>query len=328
MTLKYNNVYINDTSVVVGKIENEGPLKNYFDKSYNDFYMGEKTFEQGEKRMILDSINILFNKTNTSEKDIDLIIGGNLTNQLMPLNFALKEFNIPYMGVYSACSTITLSIIIASSLIDKKYIKNAICNVSSNNSSSEKQFRNPTEYGTPKPDTSTFTATGSVCVLLDNKKNKIKIDCATIGSVVDYGIKDANNVGAAMAPSAAKTIYEHLNDTKRTIDYYDIVLTGDLGIYGKEILKDLMEIEYGINLKKYNDCGIMLYDLKTQDVKAGASGPTSSAITTFSYVINEMKKGKYKKVLLVATGALFSQTSVAQKLTIPSISHAISLEVV
>ena len=212
-------------------------------------------------------------------------------------------------------------------MLQNKEINNCICNVSSNNSAAEKQFRNPVEYGTPKPDTTTFTATGAGSILLTNEKNKIKIESATIGKVVDYGISDAFNMGAAMAPSASYTISTHLKDMNRDINYYDLIVTGDLGKYGMEILKDLLKIEHNIKLgKNYNDCGCMLYDLKKQDVKAGASGTTSSALVTYGYIINQMKKGKLKKVLLVATGALHSPTMVNQKLNIPGISHAVSLE--
>lgn len=327
MTIKFNNVYVQETSTVAGKFESKGPLSKTFDKVYYDFYMGEKTFEQGEIRMILDCVDILLKKSKMKKDDIDLFISGDLINQITPSSYAASELGISYMGVYAACATSTLSMIIASSMIQNSEVKNCICGVSSNNSGAEKQYRNPTEYGTPKPDTSTFTATGAASILLSNEKSKIRIESGTIGKAIDYGINDVYNMGAAMAPSAAYTIAKHLKDTGRTIDYYDLILTGDLGVYGKDILKDLLKEEYSIDLVNYNDCGCMLFDLEKQDVKAGASGPTSSALVTYGHIISEMKKGKYKKVLLVATGALMSPTMVNQKLTIPSISHAISLEV-
>ena len=299
MTITFDNVYVKDSSTVVGKIESEGPLSKYFDKSYSDFYIKKKSFEQG---------------------------AGDLMNQITPSSYAAEKLGINYLGVYGACSTSALEIIIASSMLQNKEISNCICNVSSNNSGAEKQYRNPVEYGTPKPDTSTFTATGSASILLTNEKAKIKIESVTIGKAIDYGIKDVYNMGAVMAPSASYTINAHLKDTKRDPSYYDLILTGDLGIYGKHILKDLLEKEHNIKLKKYDDCGCMIYDLKKQDVKAGASGPTSSALVTYGYILNQMKKGKLKRVLLVATGALHSPNMINQKLTIPSISHAVSLE--
>lgn len=327
MTFKFDNVYINDTACVVGKFEHNGPLSKYFDKCYDDFYMGEKSFEKGEIRMILDSTKILLNKCNVKNEDIDLFISGDLINQITPSSYAARELGINYMGVYNACATSVLEIIIASNMLQNKNVKNVICSVSANNSAAEKQYRNPTEYGTPKPDTSTFTATGCATILLNNNKSNIKVESVTIGKVVDYGINDVYNMGAAMAPSAAYTINRHLKDTKRDVNYYDLILTGDLGKYGKEILKELMKKEYNYNLKNYDDCGCMLYNSK-QDVKAGASGPTSSALVTYSYIFNEMKKGKLKKVLLVATGALMSPTMMNQKETIPSISHAVSFEAI
>lgn len=326
MTIKFDNVYVKETSTVAGKYESEGPLGKCFDKTYDDFYMGEKTFEQGEIKMILDSVDILLKKVKLKKDDIDLFISGDLLNQITPSSYAAEKLGINYMGVYGACATSTLSMIVASSMLQNKEVKRCICSVSSNNSAAEKQYRNPTEYGTPKPETSTFTATGAASILLTNEKTKIKVESATIGKSIDYGVSDVYHMGAAMAPSASYTIEKHLKDTGRTIDYYDLILTGDLGVYGKDILKDLLKKEHNIKLTNYNDCGCMLFDRKTQDVKAGASGPTSSALVTYGHIIEEMKKGKYKKVLLVATGALMCPTMINQKLTIPSISHAVSLE--
>ena len=194
---------------------------------------------------------------------------------------------------------------------------------------SEKQFRNPTEYGTPKPKTATFTSTGAVSVLLSNIKSKIKVESVTFGKVIDMGITDVNHMGAVMAPGAGEVIYNHLKDTKRDISYYDLILTGDLGIYGKNILRDYMMTKYNIDLgDNYNDCGTMLYDLDNQPVLAGGSGPVCSSLVVFGYIYKEMLKGKYKKVLIVPTGALFSPTFTFQKESIPSIANAISLEAI
>ena len=327
MTIYFDNVYVKDTSTVAGKIESEGPLKKYFDKTYSDFYMGEKSFEQGEIRMILDSVDILLKKANMKSSDVDLFISGDLLNQITASSYAAEKLGINYLGVYAACSTSTLGMLVGASMLQHKDIKNCICNVSSNNSAAEKQYRNPVEYGTPKPDTTTFTCTGSSSIMLSNEKSKIRIECATIGKVMDYGINDVYNMGAVMAPAASYTINAHLKDTKRDPSYYDLIVTGDLGIYGKGILNDLLKKEHNIELKNYDDCGCMLYDLNKQDVKAGASGPASSGLVTYGYIINQMKKGKLKRVLLVATGALHSPTMMNQHLSIPSISHAISLEV-
>lgn len=328
MTIKFDNVYINDTGTVTGPYEKNGPLQSYFDKSYNDFYFGLKTWEQAESKLIEDSIDILLNKIGRTRFDIDLHISGDLMNQLTASNYAASKLGIPYLGVYNACATSTEGLIIGSSLVDKKIIKNCICSVSSHNNSAEKQFRYPIEYGGPKRKTTTFTTTGGASAYLSSDKKGIRIESGTVGSVIDMGIKDVYNMGAVMATAAAQTIYEHLRDTKREIDYYDLVLTGDLGIYGKKILKEYMETEYNIKLKNYDDTACMIFDLDNQPVYAGASGPACAPLVTYGYIFNKMKKKEVTRVLLVATGALMSPTMVNEKMTIPSIAHAISLEVI
>lgn len=327
MTIKFNNVYIKDIASVAGKVESDGPIGKYFDKTYSDYYMGMKTFEAGEVKMIEDSVNILLNKNNMKKEDIDLFISGDLINQITPSSYAACSLGINYVGLYAACATSCLEIITAASYLQNRNIHNCICNVSANNSGAERQYRNPVEYGTPKPKTTTFTATGSVSILISDKESDIKVESVTIGKVIDYGVRDVYNMGAAMAPSSSYTINKHLTDLKRDINYYDIVLTGDLGKYGKGILKELMMIEHNIDLKKYEDCGCILYDINNQDVYAGASGPTSSGLT-LPYIVSCMRKKKYKRVLLVATGALMSPTMIMQNNSIPAISHAVSLEVV
>ncbi len=328
MTIKFDNVYINETGTVTGPYEKNGPLQSYFDKSYNDFYFGLKTWEQAESKLIEDSIDILLNKIGRTRFDIELHISGDLMNQLTSSNYAASKLGIPYLGVYNACATSTEGLIIGSSLVDKKIIKNCICSVSSHNNSAEKQFRYPIEYGGPKRKTTTFTTTGGASAYLSSDKRGIRIESGTIGTVIDMGIKDVYNMGAVMAPAAAQTIYEHLRDTKREIDYYDLILTGDLGIYGKKILKEYMETEYNIKLKNYDDTACMIFDLDNQPVYAGASGPACAPLVTYGYIFNKMKKKEITRVLLVATGALMSPTMVNEKMTIPSIAHAISLEVI
>ena len=327
MTFKFDNVYVNNTACVTGPYEKKGPLGNKFDKSYDDFYCNEKSFELAEVRLMEESIEILLRKARKSGKDIDLIIGGDLLNQITATSYAVKKFNIPHLGIYSACTTSTEGILIASSLIDKNYIKNAIVSVSSHNLSSEKQFRNPVEYGAPKPSSATFTTTGGTSILLTSTKSKIKVESATIGRVCDMGQNDPNNMGANMAVAAGETIMDHLKDTKRDINYYDLIITGDLGIYGKDILRDYLKDEYGIDLlNNYNDSGTMIYSENQKETLAGGSGPACSALVNYSYVLPLIEKGILKKVLIVATGALFSPTFVFQKNPILSISHAVSME--
>ncbi len=326
MTFKYDNVFINDTATSVGRYENNGPLKNYFDKSYNDFYMNQKTWEQAEEKMIEDTYDILQNKINN--QNIDLFISGDLLNQLVPSNYAAKKFKIPYLGIYNACATSVEGLIIASNMIEANQIKNCITSASSHNNGAEKQFRYPVEYGGPKPKTTTFTTTGCAMAYLSSNKKGIKVESATIGKVVDLGVKDVFNMGAVMTPACANTIYKHLIDMKRDINYYDLVLSGDLGTYGKDILKEYMRHEYGINMNNYDDTACMIYDLKNQPVYAGGSGPACAPLVTYGYIFHLMKEKKLKKVLLVATGSLHSVATVNEHMTIPSIAHAISLEVI
>lgn len=328
MTFKFNNVFVNNTSTVTGPYEKEGPLGNKFDKSYDDLYNGEKSWEKAEVKLLEESIDILLNKSNKKKEDIDVIIAGDLLNQISASCYGSAKFKVPFLGIYSACSTSTEGILLGASLIDAGRIKNAIVSVSSHNMASEKQFRNPTEYGAPKPRTATFTTTGGASILLSNTKSKVKVESATIGKICNMDQKDPNNMGAAMAVAAADTIYTHLKDNKRDINYYDLIITGDLGVYGKEILKEYMMSEYGLELStNYNDSGTMIYDVESQpEVLAGGSGPLCSPLVNYSYTIPLLEKGVLNRVLIVATGALFSPTFVYQKEPILSISHAVSLE--
>lgn len=326
MTLKFNNVYINDVSTIAGPYEAKGPINKYFDLCYKDLYFNEKTWEQAEIKLVKDSFKFLNKKTDLS--DVDVYIGGDLLNQNVISNYAMKEINKSFIGIYAACSTSTLGLILGGSLIEGGFLNKAVTFTSSHNMSAEKQYRYPTEYGGPKPKTTTFTSTGAAAALLSKDIKGIKLESGTIGNSVDSSLKDVFNMGGVMAKAAGDTIYKHLKDTGRSIDYYDLVLTGDLGIYGKKILKDYLFEQYNIDLKNYNDTGVMLYDLEKQPVYAGASGPVCAPLVTYGYIFDEMKKGKYKKVLLAATGALMNPTMVNQKLSIPAISHAVSLEVI
>lgn len=329
MTTKYNNVYIKDTYTVCGNYENDGPLSKYFDKKHEkDLYFGEKSWELAEVHLLKEAVTNILKKNNLKEEDIDLLISGDLQNQIAASDYMARDYNIPFIGIFEACATSGEGLILGSTFLESKKAKKILVTTSSHNMASEKQFRNPTEYGTPKPKTATFTVTGSAGILLSNEKSKIKIESSTIGKVIDMGIKDVNHMGAVMAPAAGEVIYNHLKDTKRDVSYYDLILTGDLGIYGRNILKDYLKEKYNITLgDNYNDCGTMIYDLDNQPVLAGGSGPVCSALVNFGYIYKEMLKGKYKKVLIVPTGAIFSPTMFFQKQSIPGIANAISLEV-
>ena len=328
MTFKYNNVYINEVSTITGPKEGEGPLSKFFDKSYSEYYMGSDTWEQAEVKMNTENIDLLLNKSNKSKKDVDIFISGDLLNQIVASSYAASTLNIPYMGIYSACATSTEGIIIASNMIEGGLINNSVVNVSSHNNASEKQFRYPVEYGGPKPVTQTFTVTGSASALISNKKSNIKVESATLGKCIDSGVKNVFDMGSVMAIAAADTIDKHLKDTKREIGYYDLILTGDLGMYGKNLLKDVLKDEYGYDTKNVDDSACMIYDINKQSVYAGGSGPACIALVTYSYILNLIRQGKLNRVLMVATGALMNPTMVNQKLSIPSIAHAVSLEVI
>ena len=330
MTFKYNNVYLNNTYTIVGPYEYKGPLGKYFDDHYENLYCEASTWEQAEVKLLEESMKKVLRKNKMTKDSIDLVISGDLLNQVSSSCYAANEIGKPFLGVYSACASNVEGLIIASNMIQNKQITTCLCGTSSHNMSSEKQFRNPTEYGAPKPKTATFTATGGASAIVSNKKSDIKIESATIGKIIDYDQKDALNMGAVMASAAADTIKTHLEDLNRKEDYYDLIVTGDLGLYGKEILKEYLQKEHKINISKnYNDCGIMLYDLKKQkEVLAGGSGPVCSALVTYGFILDQMRQKNLKKVLVVATGALFSPTFLYQKQNILSIAHAISLEAI
>ncbi len=328
MTNKFNNVYITDSYTIAGIYEKDGPISDSFDLIYDkDFYYGCRTFESAEEKMLSNSIDKLLNRAKLIDSDVDLIISGDLQNQIAASDYAMRDFNIPFLGIYSACATFGEGINLAANLIEGKQANKIIVSTSSHNMVAEKQFRNPTEYGAPKKKTTTFTSTGAASILLTNKKSPIKVTSATIGSVQDKNITDVNNMGAIMAIAAADTIKNHLKNLNLKPDYYDLILTGDLGIYGKQILIEYLKGE-GIDISKnYEDCGLILYDREKQPVFAGASGPVCSALVTCGYILKEMLRGRYHKVLVVPTGAIFSPTRTFQKDSVPSIAHAFSIEV-
>lgn len=321
-SLIFKNVYINDQETVVGPYENNGILN--FNNSIKDFYGDEKSFENCEiklQKMVFDNI---LHKNNLSDINIDLVVGGDLMNQITATSFNMRDYNIPFLGVYSACASFPESLLILANMIDTKFFKKGIAITSSHNLTSEKQFRFPIEYGCLKPKRSTFTATGAVSALVSNKVSKVKVESATIGRVIDYGIKDPFNMGAVMAPAAASTIVNHLNELNRSINYYDVVLTGDLGEVGSQILKEFLLKNNNIKMKNHLDAATLIYS-DEQETFSGASGPVALPIVLFNKIL---KQRKYKKILIVGTGSLHSPVMCNQKNTIPSIAHAVSLEVI
>lgn len=330
MTFFYNNVFLEDTVTLAGPYEKEGPLYKYFDKTYNNFYFGEKSFEKAEIKLIQDALTMILKKVGIYKDSVDVVIGGDLLNQIAASTYGCCGVGKSFIGIYGACSSSVLGLVIGANFIENGFISNAICLVSSHNMTSEKQFRYPTEYGAPRPNSATFTATGAAASFLTSEETDVRVECATLGKIVDYEQNDPNDMGKVMAPAAIDTLIRHFKDTKRSPKDYDMIVTGDLGLYGKEILKDYMLSYYNIDLRGvYNDCGVMLYDLKKQkEIRAGGSGPVCSALVTYSYIYNQLKQKKLKRVLLLATGALFSPLLLYQKENINSICHAISLEAV
>lgn len=319
---KFNNAYIKDNFSIVGPLERDGLLKNY-DLVIDDYYYGEKTFEQAEIKMQKIVLDNLLNKNKLPESKVDVLLGGDLINQISVSSYNASKFKIPYLGIYSACATYAEELIIGASLISGKLAKNVVAITSSHNLNAERQFRYPVEYGAVKKHTTTFTTTAAVSTLLTNEPTNIKIESATIGKAIDMGVTDTNNMGAVMAPAAADTLYTHLMDLKRNINYYDLVLTGDLGLVGKEIFLEMLNKNYNINLKKYMDAGCEIYT-NSQETYAGASGPVALPLVLFDKILCCKR---YKKILIIATGSLQSVQLANQKLGIPGIAHAISLEV-
>lgn len=311
---------------VAGKKESEGPLANSFDLVDTDTYFGQKTWEQGEKRMQQLALEILCKKAGMNQADLGLVFSGDLLNQCIGSSFSLRNTGIPHLGLYGACSTMAESLLMATMAVDGGFSDHVVAMTSSHFASSERQYRFPLGYGGQRTPTAQWTVTGSGAALICQRGNGPKITGCTIGTVVDLGIKDANNMGAAMAPAALETIRAHLDDFKRTIGDYDLVVTGDLGQLGKESLLVLASRE-GLPLGgKLADCGTLVFDTLTQDVHSGGSGCGCSAITLCGYLLNKLQKGKLKRILFCGTGALLSPTSTQQGLPIPGICHAVVIE--
>lgn len=319
---KFNNVYIKDNFSIVGPLERDGLLKNY-DFVMDDYYYGEKTFEQAEIKMQRVVLDNLLQHNKLSESKIDALIGGDLVNQISVSSYNASKFRIPYLGVYSACATYAEELIVGASFISGKLAKNIVALTSSHNLNAERQFRYPIEYGAIKKHTTTFTTTAAVATLLTSEATNIKLESATIGKVVDMGVKDVNNMGAVMAPAAADVLNTHLLEMKRNINYYDIIVTGDLGLVGREIFTEMLDKVYNLRIKKYMDAGCEIYT-SMQETYAGASGPVALPLVLFEKVL---ACKKYKHILVIATGSLHSVQLANQKLGIPGIAHAISLEV-
>ena len=310
---------------VVGKKESEGPLRQYFDICCNDTYFGQKTWEQAEKQMQKMAMEQLLAKCNLTKDRIGLVFSGDLLNQCIGSSFSLNNTNIPHIGLYGACSTMAESLMMAAMTVDAGYSDQVIAMTSSHFAGSERQYRFPLGYGGQRTPTSQWTVTGSGAALVCSQGCGPRIESCTMGTVCELGVKDANNMGAAMAPAAYQTIRTHLNDLGHSAEYYDLIVTGDLGQIGKELLLELARQD-GLSLAgRLTDCGTMIFDIEAQDVHAGGSGCGCSAVTLCGYLLQKLQLGKYKRILFCGTGALLSPTSTQQGLPIPGTCHAVAI---
>lgn len=313
------------TGTIAGPKECAGVVGKYVDKTLSDDTFGETTYEKAECKMLAYAVRKTIENANLSEKDIDLLISGDLLNQIISASFTARDFDFPFLGVYGACSTLAESMAVAAAFVNAGYHKRIIAATGSHFSSAERQYRYPLELGNTRPPQSQWTVTGAGGVLVGDRGSDVAITCATLGKVVDFGITDVNNMGAAMAPAACDTILNHLRDTGRSVDYYDLIITGDLGALGSRIVKDLTW-EKGVDMQKNHvDCGEIVYDVIEREFQGG-SGAGCSAVVFGSYIMDGLKKRKLNRVLLCATGALLSTVSSGQGESIPCITHAVAIE--
>lgn len=314
-------------AAVVGKTEGEGPLKDEFDFVFEDDTLGEASFEKAESALQKESVTRALSKAGKTPDEVDFSLAGDLLDQCIGSSFGLRSLNMPFIGLYGACSTMALSLGLASMLVDCGAARVTVASTSSHFCSAERQFRLPLEYGGQRTPTSQRTATAAGASVVEKKQSgKPAVDAVTIGRITDLGIKDANNMGAAMAPAAANTIADFLKDTSSSPSDFDMILTGDLGKVGSKLLCELLQKDRGIDIESVHaDCGLLLYDTKKQDVHAGGSGCGCGASVLNSYIMRRLESGELSRVLFVATGALMSPTSSLQGESIPSIAHAVLL---
>ena len=311
---------------VVGKKEHEGPLSNEFDAYTIDSFFGEKTFEKAESKLQKTAVQTALDKGGFKDCDIDNIFAGDLLNQCIGSSFGLREFGIPFIGLYGACSTMALSTGLASIFVDSGAAEKAVAVTSSHFCSAERQYRFPLNYGSQRTPSAQWTVTGSGALVLGHGEGKPYINSVTFGEIEDYGIKDINNMGAAMAPAAAGTLKKFFADTETKPDDYDVIYTGDLGYVGTNLLYELLERE-DIDIRcRHSDCGLIIFDREKQDVHAGGSGCGCSASVLCSFIMHRFEDGDFKNILFMSTGALMSPTSSFQGESIPGIAHLLNIK--
>lgn len=333
--LGYQSVRLESPPVILGAaavggpMEAQGPLGRDFDQTYPDQLIGQKSFELAERVMMTDASKLALKKAGIggSPPKIDYFLAGDLLNQIITSSFNALPLGVPFLGLYGACSTFCEALSIGSMLIDGGYADKVLCATSSHNATAERQYRYPTEYGGQRKPYSQYTVTGAGAVVLGASGNGPRITHITTGKVADMGITDPYNQGAAMAPAAVDTLQVHLSDTGRSLDYYDLIVTGDLARFGQEMAIRLAS-ERGLKLdRNYKDCGVLIYDNQAQDVHSGGSGCGCPATVTSGHLLREFERGKLRRLLVIATGALLSPTSFQQGENIPTIAHAVALEV-
>jgi stage V sporulation protein AD len=313
-------------AAVGGPFESNCALADDFDMFTEDLWLGQDSYEKAERKLLEHACEIAIKKAGIKKEDVQFFFSGDLINQIISSSFAARTLGIPYLGIYGACSSSMEGLALASLLVDTKFAKNALAATSSHNAACEKQYRYPTEYGAQKPPTAQWTVTGAGAAIVAQEGEGPRVVCATIGRVVDMGLSDPFNMGAAMAPAAVDTITAHVRDLNIDLSYYDVIATGDLGRVGHDLAVELLK-KHGINFpeEKFTDCGMIIYK-DEQSVFSGGSGCGCAAVTTYGHFINKMKKGELKKILVVATGALLSPMSYQQKESIPCVAHAVSIE--
>ncbi|MGN1318177.1 MAG: stage V sporulation protein AD [Lachnospirales bacterium] len=321
-----NKITIKNTASIVGKMEGESPLSEYFDYVLTDNTLGLNSWEMAESKILSDTFKLVLNKENIKTEDIDYVLCGDLLNQCSGSSIGIKSLNIPFFGIFGACSTFGEALSLGSIIIDSNAGKNILAGASSHFCSAEKQFRYPLDLGTQRPPTSTWTVTGAGAVILSKDGDYPYISGITTGKIVDYGITDANNMGSAMAPAAAETIIQHFMDFNVTEKDYDLIITGDLGSLGVDLLIELCK-DRGYNLEnKIYDCGVAIYDSEKLDTHCGGSGCACSATVFSGYIYNKLKNRELNKILFLPTGALMSTTSVQQGNGISGIAHCVVIE--
>lgn len=322
-TVHLTKVYVHSFACAIGPLEAQGPLGQDCDCQYDDIYCEQKTYEEAERKLVSDACELALSKGKLQEKDLDLLIGGDLINQLGTSNYFVRDIAVPFIGVYGACSNSTLSALQSAQWIESGMANTVMSFTSSHNATAERQFRFPNEYGIQKPETTTFTVTGAGSIILSNHVSEITMSAFTVGRVIDWDFTNANDMGNAMVPAAFDTITRHFKETKTSFEDYDFIATGDLSTYGLAFLTDLL-IQEGYDPKgKLVDCGCIIYDRDNQPVFAGGSGCACSSVVTIAYFFKRLLLKEIKKIMIVATGALLAPIMIQQKESIPCVAHAV-----